>query len=154
MILSLLYLSRPEQCRPHHGRSEDAGTLRLRRHPASPHPVVTDPEEGRRRLKWAVREMEDRYRKKMSRLGVRNIDGFNAPRRGRPEERDHVPHRPDRLRPQTGEADLRGGDEPLEPLPYIVVVVDEMADLMMVAGKDIEGASSASPRWRAPPAST
>ena len=90
-------------------------------------------------LKWAVREMEDRY-KKMSKIGVRNIDGFNA-RVAESAAKGEVLTRTvqtgfDR---ETGEAIFESEEFDLEPLPFIVVIVDEMADLMMVAGKDIEG---------------
>jgi S-DNA-T family DNA segregation ATPase FtsK/SpoIIIE len=103
-------------------------------------PVVTDPKKAVVALKWAVREMEERY-KKMSKLGVRNIDGYNArvaEANGRGEKLARTVHTGyDR---ETGEAIYEKEELDLEPLPYIVVIVDEMADLMMVAGKDIEGA--------------
>ncbi len=103
-------------------------------------PVVTDPKKAVVALKWAVREMEDRYRK-MSKLGVRNIDGFNA-RVKEAREKGEVISRAvqtgfDR---ETGEATFGQEQLDLTALPYIVVIVDEMADLMMVAGKEIEGA--------------
>ena len=103
-------------------------------------PVVTDPKKAVVALKWAVREMEERY-KKMSKLGVRNIDGFNArvaeaTAKGEQLTRT-VQTGYDR---ETGEAIYEHEAMQLTPLPFIVVVVDEMADLMMVAGKDIEGA--------------
>jgi S-DNA-T family DNA segregation ATPase FtsK/SpoIIIE len=103
-------------------------------------PVVTDPKKAVIALKWAVREMEERY-KKMSKLGVRNIDGFNAARREARAKAEVITRTVqtgfDR---DTGEAVYEDEIMDLEPLPYIVVIVDEMADLMMVAGKDIEGA--------------
>ncbi|MEW6258189.1 MAG: DNA translocase FtsK 4TM domain-containing protein [Pseudomonadota bacterium] len=140
MILSLLYRLKPEQCRL---IMVDPKMLELSVYDGIPHllaPVVTDPKKAVVALKWAVREMEDRY-KKMSKLGVRNIDGFNAriveaQKRGESLARtvqtgfDH----------ETGEAVYEREEMDLSPLPYIVVVVDEMADLMLVAGKDIEGA--------------
>jgi len=103
-------------------------------------PVVTDPKKAVVALKWAVREMEERY-KRMSKLGVRNIDGYNA-RIAEAKQRGDTLTRTvhtgyDR---ETGEAIYEKEELELEPLPYVVVVVDEMADLMMVAGKDIEGA--------------
>ena len=91
-------------------------------------------------LKWAVREMEERY-KKMSKLGVRNIDGYNArvaEANGKGEKLSRTVHTG--YNRETGEAIYENEELDLEPLPYIVVIVDEMADLMMVAGKDIEGA--------------
>jgi S-DNA-T family DNA segregation ATPase FtsK/SpoIIIE len=140
MILSLLYRLRPEECRL---ILIDPKMLELSVYDGIPHllsPVVTDPRKAVIALKWAVREMEERY-KKMSRLGVRNIDGFNeaivdAAAKGKSIKRT-VQTGFDR---ETGEAIYESEELELEPLPYIVVVVDEMADLMMVAGKDIEGA--------------
>jgi DNA segregation ATPase FtsK/SpoIIIE, S-DNA-T family len=91
-------------------------------------------------LKWAVREMEERY-KKMSKLGVRNIDGYNArlvEARGKGEELSRTVHTG--FDKETGKAIYEEEKLDLDPLPYIVIIVDEMADLMMVAGKDIEGA--------------
>jgi S-DNA-T family DNA segregation ATPase FtsK/SpoIIIE len=103
-------------------------------------PVVTDPKKAVVALKWAVREMEERY-KKMSKLGVRNIDGYNqrlleAKTKG--EELSRTVHTG--FDKETGKAIYEQEKLELEPLPYIVIIVDEMADLMMVAGKDIEGA--------------
>jgi S-DNA-T family DNA segregation ATPase FtsK/SpoIIIE len=103
-------------------------------------PVVTDPKKAVVALKWAVREMEERY-KKMSKVGVRNIDGFNA----RVEEaaaKGEVIHRTVQtgFDKKTGEAIYEREEMELDKLPFIVVIVDEMADLMMVAGKEIEGA--------------
>jgi S-DNA-T family DNA segregation ATPase FtsK/SpoIIIE len=140
MILSLLYRLKPEECRL---IMVDPKMLELSVYDGIPHlltPVVTDPKKAVVALKWAVREMEDRY-KKMSKVGVRNIDGFNArvaeaTAKGEIISRtvqtgyDHA----------TGEAIYEKEEMDLSPLPYIVVIVDEMADLMMVAGKDIEGA--------------
>src|SRR5690349_20939783 len=121
----------------------DPKMLELSVYDGIPHlltPVVTDPKKAVVALKWAVREMEDRYRK-MSKLGVRNIDGFNArvveaKARGETITRT-VQTGFDR---ETGEAVYEDEVMDLDPLPYIVVIVDEMADLMMVAGKEIEGA--------------
>jgi S-DNA-T family DNA segregation ATPase FtsK/SpoIIIE len=139
-ILSLLYQMTPEQCRM---IMIDPKMLELSIYDGIPHlltPVVTDPQKAVVALKWAVREMEDRYRK-MSKIGVRNIDGFNQ-RVNESKARGEVITRTvqtgfDR---ETGEAIFESEEFDLEPLPYIVVIVDEMADLMMVAGKDIEGA--------------
>jgi S-DNA-T family DNA segregation ATPase FtsK/SpoIIIE len=121
----------------------DPKMLELSVYDGIPHlltPVVTDSKKAIIALRWAVREMEDRY-KKMSKLGVRNIDGFNA-RVAEAKGKGEVITRTvqtgfDR---ETGEAIYEDEMMDLEPLPYIVVIVDEMADLMMVAGKDIEGA--------------
>jgi S-DNA-T family DNA segregation ATPase FtsK/SpoIIIE len=102
--------------------------------------VVTDPKKAVVALKWAVREMEERY-KKMSKLGVRNIDGYNArlmEARGRGEELTRTVHTG--FDKETGKAIYEEEKLDLDPLPFIVIIVDEMADLMMVAGKDIEGA--------------
>ncbi|MCJ8144548.1 DNA translocase FtsK 4TM domain-containing protein [Ancylobacter sp. A5.8] len=140
MILSLLYRHRPEQCRL---IMIDPKMLELSVYDGIPHlltPVVTDPKKAVVALKWAVREMEERY-KKMSKVGVRNIDGFNA-RIAEASAKGETIVRTvqtgfDR---ETGEAIYEREEMDLSPIPYIVVVVDEMADLMMVAGKDIEGA--------------
>jgi DNA segregation ATPase FtsK/SpoIIIE, S-DNA-T family len=139
-ILSLLYQLTPEQCRL---IMIDPKMLELSIYDGIPHlltPVVTDPSKAVTALKWAVREMEDRYRK-MSKIGVRNIDGFNqrvteSARKGETITRT-VQTGFDR---ETGEPIYESETFELEPLPYIVVIIDEMADLMMVAGKDIEGA--------------
>jgi S-DNA-T family DNA segregation ATPase FtsK/SpoIIIE len=140
MILSLLYRLRPDQCRL---IMVDPKMLELSVYDEIPHlltPVVTDPKKAVVALKWAVREMEDRYRK-MSKVGVRNIDGFNA-RVLEAAEKGEVIARTvqtgfDR---HTGEAIYEREEMQLDVLPFIVIIVDEMADLMMVAGKDIEGA--------------
>jgi len=140
MILSLLYRMTPEQCRL---IMIDPKMLELSVYDGIPHllsPVVTDPKKAVVALKWTVREMEERY-KKMSKIGVRNIDGFNmrveqAVAKGEAISRT-VQTGFDR---QTGEAIYETEEFDLKPMPYIVVIIDEMADLMMVAGKDIEGA--------------
>ncbi len=140
MILSILYRLRPDQCRL---IMIDPKMLELSAYDGIPHlltPVVTDPKKAVVALKWAVREMEDRY-KKMSKVGVRNIDGFNA----RVNDADAKGETITRTvqtgyDKATGEAVYEQEAMELSPLPYIVVIVDEMADLMMVAGKDIEGA--------------
>jgi DNA segregation ATPase FtsK/SpoIIIE, S-DNA-T family len=140
MILSLLYRLRPEQCRL---IMVDPKMLELSVYDGIPHlltPVVTDPKKAVVALKWAVREMEERY-KKMSKLGVRNIDGYNsrvAEAKTKGEKLSRTVHTG--YDKESGEAIYENEELDLEPLPYIVVIVDEMADLMMVAGKDIEGA--------------
>jgi DNA segregation ATPase FtsK/SpoIIIE, S-DNA-T family len=140
MILSLLYRLRPEQCRL---IMVDPKMLELSVYDGIPHllaPVVTDPKKAIVALKWAVREMEDRY-KKMAKLGVRNIDGYNmriAEARARGEVLSRTVHTG--YDPESGEAIYEKEEFDSEPLAYLVVIVDEMADLMMVAGKDIEGA--------------
>jgi len=140
MILSLVYRLHPDQCRL---IMVDPKMLELSVYDGIPHlltPVVTDPKKAVVALKWAVREMEQRY-KKMSKLGVRNIDGYNvrvAEANAKGEKLSRTVHTGyDR---ESGEAIYENEELDLEPLPYIVVIVDEMADLMMVAGKDIEGA--------------
>nr|MCW1952109.1 DNA translocase FtsK [Octadecabacter sp.] len=138
MILSLLYKLTPEECRL---IMIDPKMLELSVYDGIPHllsPVVTDPKKAVVALKWVVGEMEERYRK-MSKMGVRNIDGYN----GRVKDALAKGEQFNRT-VQTGFDDNTG--EPVfetdeftpEVLPYIVVVVDEMADLMMVAGKEIE----------------
>jgi len=138
MILSLLYKLKPEDCRM---IMIDPKMLELSVYDGIPHllsPVVTDPKKAVVALKWTVGEMEERYRK-MSKMGVRNIDGYNARvkealAKGEMFSRTY----------QTGFDDESG--DPVfeteefmpEKMPYIVVIVDEMADLMMVAGKEIE----------------
>ncbi len=140
MILSLLYRLKPDQCRL---IMVDPKMLELSVYDGIPHlltPVVTDPKKAVVALKWAVREMEERY-KKMSKLGVRNIDGYNArvaEAKGKGEKLSRTVHTG--YDKESGEAIYEAEELDLEPLPFIVVIVDEMADLMMVAGKDIEGA--------------
>ncbi|MBO0133167.1 DNA translocase FtsK [Agrobacterium burrii] len=140
MILSLLYRMKPEECRL---IMVDPKMLELSVYDGIPHlltPVVTDPKKAVMALKWAVREMEDRYRK-MSRLGVRNIDGYNARAAAARTKGEtvlcNVQTGFDRA---TGEAVYEQEEMDLTAMPYIVVIIDEMADLMMVAGKEIEGA--------------
>ena len=121
----------------------DPKMLELSVYDGIPHlltPVVTDPKKAVVALKWAVREMEERY-KKMSKLGVRNIDGYNracVEAKGKGEELTRTVHTG--FDKETGKAIYEEEKLDLDPLPYIVIIVDEMADLMMVAGKDIEGA--------------
>jgi S-DNA-T family DNA segregation ATPase FtsK/SpoIIIE len=140
MILSLVYRLRPDQCRL---IMVDPKMLELSVYDGIPHlltPVVTDPKKAVVALKWAVREMEERY-KKMSKVGVRNIDGYNArlvEARSKGEALTRTVHTG--FDKETGKAIYEEEKLDLDPLPYIVIIVDEMADLMMVAGKDIEGA--------------
>ncbi|HUB97336.1 MAG TPA: FtsK/SpoIIIE domain-containing protein, partial [Stellaceae bacterium] len=139
MILSILYRLPPDQCK---FIMIDPKMLELSVYDGIPHllaPVVTEPRKAVVALKWTVREMENRYRA-MSKLGVRNIEGYNQ-RLAEAEAKGEKLLR----RVQTG-FDEDGHpvfeEQPLEttPLPLIIVVVDEMADLMLVAGKDIEAA--------------
>jgi DNA segregation ATPase FtsK/SpoIIIE, S-DNA-T family len=140
IIMSLVYRMTPQQCRL---IMIDPKMVELSVYDGIPHlltPVVTDPKKAVVALKWAVKEMEDRYRK-MAKLGVRNQEGFNnriaeAVARGEALSRT-VQTGFDR---HTGEAVFETEELKLEPMPFIVVVIDEVADLMMVAGKDIEGA--------------
>ncbi|MFY8106593.1 MAG: DNA translocase FtsK [Elstera sp.] len=138
MILSLLYRLTPEQCRL---IMIDPKMLELSVYDGIPHlltPVVTDPKKAVVALKWAVREMENRYRA-MAKLGVRNIEGYNT---RCAELTDSGASRTRRV--QVGFDEVTGTplfeDQALnlDPLPYIVIIVDEMADLMLVAGKEIE----------------
>jgi len=140
MILSLLYRMPPDQCKL---IMIDPKMLELSAYDGIPHlltAVVTDPRKAVVALKWAVREMEERYRK-MSKLGVRGIEAFNervkkASTKGEVLKRtvqtgfDH----------ETGKPVYEDEVLDLEPMPYIVVVVDEVADLMMTSGKEVEGA--------------
>lgn len=140
MILSLLYRLSPEQCR---FIMIDPKMLELSVYDEIPHllcPVVTEPGKAIVALKWAVREMEDRYRA-MSKLGVRNIEGYNerlseARRKGETIMRKVATG----FDPGTGQEIYEDRPLDLTALPYIVVVVDEFADLMLVAGKDVESA--------------
>ncbi|HUF44397.1 MAG TPA: DNA translocase FtsK [Aestuariivirgaceae bacterium] len=140
MILSLLYRLTPEQCRV---IMIDPKMLELSVYDGIPHllaPVVTDPRKAIVALKWAVREMEDRYRK-MSKLGVRNIDGFNARARQAVERGEALVRTVQTgYDAHTGEPVFEQEAMDLAPFPFVVVIIDEMADLMMVAGKEIEGA--------------
>jgi DNA segregation ATPase FtsK/SpoIIIE, S-DNA-T family len=140
MILSLLYRMSPQQCRL---IMIDPKMLELSVYDGIPHllsPVVTDPRKAIVALKWAVREMEDRYRK-MSKMGVRGVEAFNE-RVKKAKDKGEVLKRTvqtgfDR---ETGKPVYEDENLEFEALPYIVVVVDEVADLMMVSGKEIEGA--------------
>ena len=138
MILSLLYKLTPQECRM---IMIDPKMLELSVYDGIPHllsPVVTDPKKAVVALKWVVGEMEERYRK-MSKMGVRNIEGYN----GRVREalaKDEMFSRTVQtgFDDETGEPVFETDEFKPEALPYIVVIVDEMADLMMVAGKEIE----------------
>jgi S-DNA-T family DNA segregation ATPase FtsK/SpoIIIE len=139
MILSILYRLPPETCR---FIMIDPKMLELSIYDGIPHllaPVVTDPKKAIVALKWTVREMEDRYRR-MSKIGVRNVAGYNDRAREAIAKGEHFV--------RTVQTGFDGDGRPVfeeeklrpEPMPYLVVVIDEVADLMMVAGKDIEGA--------------
>ncbi|MBX3453363.1 DNA translocase FtsK [Ferrovibrio sp.] len=140
MILSLLYRLTPDQCR---FIMVDPKMLELSVYDGIPHllaPVVTEPGKAVVALKWTVREMEDRYRK-MSELGVRNIASYNerlAQARGKGETLGRTVQTG--FDPETGKPIFEERPLDLNPLPFIVVIVDELADLMLVAGKDIEAA--------------
>ena len=140
MILSLLYRLSPEQCR---FIMIDPKMLELSVYDDIPHlltPVVTEPHRAIVALKWAVREMEDRYRA-MSKLGVRNIDGFNERVRDARDKGEVLMHKIQTgFDPDTGKPVYEEQPIPLNNLPYIVVIVDEFADLMLVAGKEVENA--------------
>ncbi|PCI88031.1 MAG: cell division protein FtsK [Hyphomicrobiales bacterium] len=139
MILSILYKMPPDKCKL---ILVDPKMLELSVYDGIPHlltPVVTDPKKAIVALKWSVREMENRY-KKMAKMGVRNIEGYNqrikaAADKGEPLVRtvqtgfDH----------KTGKPVYEHEALEYEEMPFIVIVIDEMADLMMVAGKEIEG---------------
>ncbi len=140
MILSLLYRLPPDRCRL---VMIDPKMLELSVYEGIPHllaPVVTDPKVAVRALKWTVREMENRYRA-MSKLGVRNIEGYNARLREARQTGEALTRRVQTgFDPDTGKPLFEEQPVDLAELPYIVVLVDEMADLMLVAGKDIEAA--------------
>ncbi len=139
MILSILYRLTAEEVR---FIMIDPKMLELSAYDGIPHllaPVVTDPKRAIVALKWTVREMEDRYRR-MSKIGVRNVAGYNERAREAMSRKEHFIRTvqtgfDERGRPMFEEEKIRP-----DPMPYLVVVIDEAADLMMVAGKDIEGA--------------
>ena len=140
MILSLLYRMSPEECK---FILIDPKMLEFSMYNGIPHlltPVITDPAKAVLGLKWAVREMEERYRA-MACLSVRNINGYNLKLK---ELRDkgEKPMRTIQVGfdPETGKPKYEQQMLDTTPLPYIVVVVDEMADLMLVAGKEVEAA--------------
>ncbi|WP_455475911.1 DNA translocase FtsK [Bartonella sp. B17] len=140
MILSILYRMTPKQCRL---IMVDPKMLELSVYDGIPHlltPVVTDPKKAVTALKWAVREMEERYRK-MAKLGVRNIDGFNARVALAAQKGETIMCTVQSgFDKESGEMLYHEEAMDLTQLPYIVIIVDEMADLMMVAGKEIESA--------------
>lgn len=140
MIISLLYKMRPEECKL---IMIDPKMLEFTMYNGIPHlltPVITDPAKAVIGLKWAVKEMEDRYRA-MAQLNVRNITGYNQ----RLEELRASGEKITRtvqtgFDMETGKPIFEEQELDLTPMPYIVIVVDEMADLMLVAGKDVEAA--------------
>ncbi|WP_413154346.1 DNA translocase FtsK [Bartonella sp. cb54] len=140
MILSILYRMTPKQCRL---IMVDPKMLELSVYDGIPHlltPVVTDPKKAVTALKWAVREMEERYRK-MAKLGVRNIDGFNTRVALAAQKGETIMCTVQSgFDKESGEMLYHEEAMDLAQLPYIVIIVDEMADLMMVAGKEIESA--------------
>lgn len=140
MILSLLYRLTPDKFRI---IMIDPKMLELSVYDGIPHlltPVVTDPNKAVRALKWAVREMETRYRS-ISLLGVRNIEGYNAKVVELQKTGQKVSHKVQiGFDKATHEPVYEEQTVDLQPLSYIVIVVDEMADLMLVAGRDIEAA--------------
>jgi len=140
MILSLLYQLPPEACK---FIMIDPKMLELSVYQGIPHllaPVVTEPGKAVVALKWAVREMEERYRA-MSQLGVRNIDGYNARLAEARRKGENLNRKVQTgFDPDTGHPVIEEQPLNMDPLPFIVIVVDEMADLMLVAGKDIEAA--------------
>ncbi|WP_422369696.1 DNA translocase FtsK 4TM domain-containing protein [Pelagibius sp.] len=140
MILSLLYRLGPEACK---FIMVDPKMLELSVYDGIPHllaPVVTEPKKAVVAMKWAVREMEERYRA-MSRMGVRNVEGYNA-RVQEAQRKGEVLTRKVQtgFDPETGQPIFEEQPFDLDPLPLIVVIVDELADLMLVAGKDVEAA--------------
>lgn len=138
MIISLLYSLSPEECK---FIMVDPKMLELSVYNDIPHlltPVVTDPKKAVVALKWAVHEMESRY-VNMSKLGVRNIDGYNSKLASMRKSGEALTrHVNTGFDPETGAPIYESQTVKLEPIPYIVIIVDEMADLMLVAGKEIE----------------
>jgi len=131
MILSLVYKSEPKDVRM---IMVDPKMLELSIYEGIPHllaPVVTDMTKAANALNWCVGEMERRY-KLMSALGVRNLSGFNSKINEAKKAGEHIPN------PFSLSVDTEIGPEPLTTMPYIVVVIDELADLMMVVGKKVE----------------
>lgn len=139
MILSLLFNLSPEKCK---FIMIDPKMLELSVYQDIPHlltPVVTDPSKAVVALKWVVREMEDRYRA-MSQLGVRNIGGYNQRLKEARKKGEQLSRTVQTGFDEQGKPIHEDVPLPMDELPYIVVVVDEMADLMLVAGKDVEAA--------------
>jgi S-DNA-T family DNA segregation ATPase FtsK/SpoIIIE len=140
MILSLLFRMSPEECKL---IMIDPKMLEFSMYNGIPHlltPVITDPSKAVVGLKWAVREMEERYRK-MAQLNVRNITGYNQKLKELRESGEKVTRTIQvGFDPETGQPVYEEQEIDTTPLPYIVIVVDEMADLMLVAGKDVEAA--------------
>ncbi|RED11825.1 FtsK/SpoIIIE family DNA translocase [Pontivivens insulae] len=138
MILSLLYRLTPDECRL---IMIDPKMLELSVYDGIPHllsPVVTDPKKAVVALKWTVAEMEERYRK-MSKMGVRNIDGYNSRVEDALSKGENFSRTVQTgFDEDTGEPIFETEEFAPEKMPFIVVIVDEMADLMMVAGKEIE----------------
>ncbi|HEV2082352.1 MAG TPA: DNA translocase FtsK 4TM domain-containing protein [Brevundimonas sp.] len=139
MILSILYRHSPADCR---FIMIDPKMLELSVYDGIPHllaPVVTDPKKAVVALKWTVREMEDRYRR-MSKLGVRNVASYNERARQAQASGEHFERTVQTGFDEQGRPVYESEKIRPEPMPYLVVVMDEMADLMLVAGKDVEGA--------------
>ncbi|MBV8889888.1 MAG: DNA translocase FtsK 4TM domain-containing protein [Alphaproteobacteria bacterium] len=140
MILSILYRMPPDRCK---FIMVDPKMLELSVYDDIPHllaPVVTDPKKAVMALKWTVREMENRYRK-MSKLGVRNIEGYNARLVEAQAKGENLVRKVQTgFDPETGQPIFEEQPFDTDELPFIIVVVDEMADLMLVAGKEIEAA--------------
>ena len=138
MILSLIYRLTPEQCR---FIMIDPKMLELSIYEGIPHllaPVVTDPKKAVNALQWAVREMEGRY-ELMSKAGVRNLAGFNEKAARYREKGEQLTRKVQTGYDERGKPEYETEYLPLNDIPNIVIVIDEMADLMMVAGKEIEG---------------
>ena len=138
MILSLLYKHKPEDCRM---IMIDPKMLELSVYNDIPHlltPVVTDPKKAVVALKWCVREMENRYRAISDLGGVRNIDAYNKKIRAALASNQPITRKIQVMDQDSGQPVLEEKILDLQPMPYIVVIVDEMADLMLVAGKEID----------------
>jgi S-DNA-T family DNA segregation ATPase FtsK/SpoIIIE len=139
MILSILYRLPPEQCR---FIMIDPKMLELSVYDGIPHlltPVVTDPKKAIVALKWTVREMEDRYRL-MSKIGVRNVASYNERAKEAAAKGEHFERTVQTGFDDNGRPIYESERLDPKPMPYLVVVIDEVADLMLVAGKDVEGA--------------